>query len=59
MMITGLISLSMLGFIGALAYLLKAKPAQERTAQKLVLFFGYSACFYLLVQVLLPVGGGV
>ena len=59
MMSPGLVSLSMLGFVAALIYLFKAKPAQERTAQKLVLFFGYLNCFYLLVPVMLPVGGGV
>lgn len=58
-MIAGLTLISLFGFLAALYFLFKAKPQQERTAQKLVMFFGYSACFYLLVPVLLPVGGGV
>ena len=58
-MITGLAFLSALGFLVALYYLFNVKPENQRQAEKLVLFFGYSACFYLLVPVLLPVGGGV
>jgi len=58
-MITGLILLSAIGFVAAVFNLCRAKPGKQRQAKKLVLFFGYSACFYLLVPVLLPVGGGV
>lgn len=58
-MIAGLAFLSAVGFVAAILNLFRAKPEKQRQAKKLVMFFGYSACFYLLVPVLLPVGGGV
>lgn len=60
MMITGLISLAALGFVVAVLNLYKAKPQNQRQAEKLVLFFGYASLAFLIVlPYVAPVGGGV
>lgn len=60
MMITGLISLATLGFVVATLNLYKAKPRNQRQAEKLVLFFGYASLAFLIVlPYVAPVGGAV
>ncbi len=52
--------LTTLGFVAALVNLLRAKPSQQRQAQKLVLFFGYASLAFLVVlPSVIPVGGGL
>lgn len=59
MMAPVLALLATIGFLVALVNLFRAKPSQQRQAQKLVLFFGYASLAFLVVlPSVVPVGGG-